>query len=212
MTQRDANTLCLAQRGDYNALPHERLGALAVRRAGLPTFWQIGIEEAEHVRPFDGADAFLFLQLFNALVELFHLRPVHLRAEMVLSVVTVIEEEPVIDFSVAAHAPCNRFVGVRAVMAVIAVQITETMAEIPERQKKQHEPPVNEMNWFRRANDRHHQKCGGERRQFEITPENIAVLSLAQLVADRTDIVSEKTQEHVAPRIFRFTIVTVPVD
>jgi hypothetical protein len=47
---------------------------------------------------------------------------------MVFGVVSVIKEKPVIDFSIAADAPRNRLVRVRAVMTVIAVQIAEAMA------------------------------------------------------------------------------------
>ena len=87
----------------------------------LSAFWQIGIEKAEHVRALDRANAFLLLQIGNVLPKLFHLRPVHFRAEMVLGVVTVVEEQPIIDFSVAAYAPGNRFIRVRPVMTIIAV-------------------------------------------------------------------------------------------
>ena len=90
-------------------------------------------------------------------MELLHFRPVNFRPEMMFGVITVVEKEPVIDFSVAAHAPGDRFVGIRSVMPVIAVQITKAVAEIPKRQEKEHEPPVDEMNRFRWDNGRHHQ-------------------------------------------------------
>ena len=76
---------------------------------------------------------------------------------MVFCVITVVKEEPVIDFAVAAHAPGNWLVRIRAVMPVIAIQITKAVAEIPKRQEKEHEPPVDEMNRFRWDNGRHHQ-------------------------------------------------------
>jgi len=44
----------------------------------LSTLRQIGIQEAEHVRATDRADAFLFLQLLDAAAEFFHLGPMHL--------------------------------------------------------------------------------------------------------------------------------------
>src|SRR5213592_139356 len=114
------------------------------RRDACLSFRQSGVEEPEHVRTFDGADAFLLLQIDNVSAKLFHLRPVHLRPEMVFGVIAVVKEKPVIDFSVAAHTPRNRLVRVRAVMTVVAVQITETMSQIPERQEKEHELPVDE--------------------------------------------------------------------
>jgi len=79
------------------------------------------------MRALDRADAFLFLQVGNALPERFHFCPMHFRPEMVLGVIAVVKEEPVVDFAVAAHAPGNRFVRVRAVMAIITVQVTEAV-------------------------------------------------------------------------------------
>jgi len=179
---------------------------------GFSAFRQIGIKKAEHVSSLDRADAFALLQISNALAKLFHLRPMHLWPEMVLGVITVVEEEPVIDFPVAAHAPCNRFVGIRAVMPVIAVQITKAVAEIPKRQEKEHEPPVDEVNRFRWHNDRHHEERRRERRQLDIAPEMIAVIAFAQFSADRADIVTEETQEHIAPWTFRFGVVPMPIN
>src|SRR5262245_34053670 len=112
-------------------------------------FRQIGIEKAEHVCSLDRADAFLLLQICYALPKLFHLGPMHFWTEMMLGVIAVVEEKPVINFSVAAHAPGNRFIGIRAIMAVITVQITEAVAEVPKRQEINYEPPVDEVNRFR---------------------------------------------------------------
>jgi hypothetical protein len=181
-------------------------------RSTLPTSRQIVVQKAQHVGTLDGADAFLFLQIGNALAKLFHLRPMHFRSEMMLGVIAVVEEEPVIDFSVTAYAPCNRFVGVCAVMSVVAVEITETVTEIPERQEKQHKSPVDEVNWSCRHNNGHHQKCRGECGQFEVAPEEVAVIPLAQFSPDRAHIVSEETKKDVAPRIFRVAVVPVPVN
>ena len=90
-------------------------------RTALAAFRQIGIEKAEHVCSLDRADAFLLLQIYYALAKVFHLRPMHFWTEMVLGVIAVVEEKPVINFSVAAHAPGNRFVRVGAVMPVVAI-------------------------------------------------------------------------------------------
>ena len=117
-----------------------RFGVWHKRRDIFPlapaAFRQIRIKEPEHMRALDRANAFLLLQIGNALAKLFHLRPVHFRAEMVFGVVTVVKEKPVIDFSVTAYAPGNRFVRIRTVMPIVTVQITEAVTEIPERQKK----------------------------------------------------------------------------
>src|SRR5439155_447630 len=97
----------------------------------------------------------------NALAEGFHFCPMHFRPEMVFGVVAVVEKEPVVDFSVAAHAPGDWFVRVRAVVAIVTVQITETMAEIPERNHKEdHVSPIEE---------KHHQQGDGECGQFDIS-------------------------------------------
>src|SRR5437773_6409698 len=106
------------------------------------------------MRAFNSANAFLFLQLSNALAKGFHFCPMHFRPEMVFGVVAVVEKEPVVDFSVAAHAPGDWFVRVRAVVAVVTVQLTETMAEIPARNHKEdHVSPIEE---------KHHQQVDGE--------------------------------------------------
>src|SRR5438552_6391400 len=181
------------------------------RDACLP-FRKIGVEEPEHVRTLDRADALLLLQIDNALAKLFHLRPMHLRPEMVLGVIAVVKEKPVIDFPVAAHTPRNRLVRVRAVMTVIAVQVTEAVAKIPKRQEKEHEPPVDEMNRFRWHNDRYHEERRRERRQLDVAPEQITVIALPEFPTNGADIVAEETQEHVAPRIFRLAVVPVFVN
>src|SRR2546421_10724832 len=99
------------------------------------------------MRAFNGANAFLFLQLSNALAESFHFCPMHFRPEMVFGVVAVGEKEPVVDFSVAAHAPGDWFGRVRAVVMIVTVQLTETQHEILERkQKEDHVPAIEEKN------------------------------------------------------------------
>src|SRR5882724_1992567 len=156
------------------------------------------------MRAFDRANAFFFLQPGNALAKGFHFRPMHFRPEMVFGVVAIVEKEPVVDFSVAAHAPGDGFVRVRAVVAIVTVQITETMAEIPERNHKEdHVSPIEE---------KHDEKRGRERSQFDVSPKNVAVPALPQLATDRADIVAKETEENIAPRIFRFPVVAVAID
>ena len=197
--RRDAET----NTRDPCATQSRRLSAFDVRSA-LSAFRQIGVEKAEHMRALDRADAFLFLQIGDALPELFHFRPVHFGPEMMLGVIAVVEEEPVVDFAVAAHSPGDRLVRVRAVMAVITVQVTEAVAKIPKRQKiEDHVAPVKQ---------KHHEKRRGERGQFEIAPEEIAIIPLAQLPANRPNVATKQTQKHIAPRIFRFAIVSMSVN
>src|SRR3984893_16416027 len=171
---------------------------------GFAALWQIRIQEAEHVRALNGANAFGFLQVGNALMERFHFDPMHFRPEMVFGVVAVVEEEPVVDFSVTAHAPGDRFVGVSAVMTVVAVQITEAVAEIPERHKiKNHVSPVEEKH-------REERDCEGG--QLKVSPDNVVVAALAKFFADRADIISEETFENIAPRTFDFAVVPMTID
>src|SRR5260370_33599014 len=106
----------------------------------------------------DRANAFLLLKLLDAAAKFLHCSPVNLWTKMVLGVIAVVEKQPVVDFSVAAHAPRNGLVGVRPVVSVIAIQATTTMAKVPQRQEIQHEWPVNEVNRVRRYDDRHPQQ------------------------------------------------------
>ena len=128
---------------------------------------------------------------------------------MMFGVIAVVEKQPVVDFSVAAHAPRNRLVGVRSVVPVVAIQVTKTMAEIPKWQEIQHESPVNEVNRSRWYDDRHDEERRCKRSQLEIAPEIIAVLPFPQVLADRIDVVAKETQKNIAPRIFGFAVVAV---
>ena len=88
------------------------------------------------MRVIDDAHAFLPLHFGDALMERFHFCPVHLWPEMMFGVISVVEENPVVNFAVAAHTPGDRFVGVAAVMTEVAVKITEAVPEIEKRQKE----------------------------------------------------------------------------
>src|SRR4029077_1754681 len=99
----------------------------------------------------------------------FHFRPVHFRPEMMFGMVTVVEEEPVINFSVTADAPGDRLVRGGAAMPVVAVEIAEAVAEIPKRQEKQDEAPADEMNRPGGNDDRHQEQRGRKRRQLDIS-------------------------------------------
>src|SRR5438046_9240562 len=95
----------------------------------------------------DHADAFFFLQFCDLLVERFHFGPMYFRPEMVLGMIAIVKKEPVVNLPVAAHPPSNGFIGVRPIMAVIAIQKTETVANIEKRQtRKKYEAPVKHTN------------------------------------------------------------------
>src|SRR5260370_25210980 len=154
----------------YKSIGRRRRGAFQ-SLSTLTTFRQIRIQKAEHVRALDRANALGFLHVSDALVKRFHFGPMHFRPEMVFGVVAVVEKEPVVDFSVAAHAPGDWFVRVRAVVAIVTVQITETMAEIPERNHKEdHVPPVKE---------KHDKERGRERSELEVSPKDVAISAFA---------------------------------
>src|SRR5947208_14146412 len=54
----------------------------------------------------------------------------HLWTEMMLCVVAVKEPGPVVKLAVGAHAPRNRFVGIAAIMPIVAVQVRQAVAKV----------------------------------------------------------------------------------
>src|SRR5262249_6680699 len=131
---------------------------------------------------------------------------------MVLGMVAVVEEEPVVNFSITAHTPRDRLIGIRAVVPIITVQITEAVAEIPERQEINNESPVDEVNRPSRDDHGHQKERRRKRGKLDVAPTHIAIATLAQVILDGANIVTKETQKHVAPWILRFAIVAVPVD
>src|SRR5260370_34842924 len=111
------------------------------------------------MRALDRAHAFLFLQLGDALAEAFHFRPMPFWTEMMFGVIAVVEKKPVINLAIAAHPPGDRFVRIRAVVAILAVQITEAVSEVEKRQEiKNNVTPVEQ---------KHDQKDGPEHGQLK---------------------------------------------
>src|SRR6266850_4434160 len=137
------------------------------------------------MRALDCTNAFLLLHLFDALMKFFHLRPMHFGTEMVLGMVTVVEKQPIVDSSVAAYTPGDRFIGICTIMPIIAVEITEAVAQIPERQEiKNDVAPVEQEQ---------DKKRGCERSQLKVSPEYIAIVAFAQFPANCSDIVPKET-------------------
>ena len=60
----------------------------------------------------------------------------HFRAEMMLGVVAVVEENPIIKLPVTTHSPGDRLIWVSTIVAEVSIQVAEAMAEIKERQEK----------------------------------------------------------------------------
>ena len=55
-------------------------------------------------------------------MKFFHLCPMHFGPEMVLGMVTIVEKQPVVDFSITAYTPGNRFFRIRSIMAIVTVR------------------------------------------------------------------------------------------
>src|SRR5207249_10958011 len=135
----------------------------------------------------DHADAFFFLQFCDLLVERFHFGPMHFRPEMVLGMIAIVKKEPVVNLPVAAHPPSNGFIGVRPIMAVIAIQITKTVPKIEKRQKiENHVAPVKH---------KHHEQHSRESCQLDVSPYQFAAAAFAQFPPNRTNIVAEETRK-----------------
>src|ERR1700746_3563995 len=103
---------------------------------------QLRIQKPERVGHFDDAHSSLALLLHDLVAQRLHSRPVHFWPEVVFCVVAVVKPGPIIQLAVGAHAPGDGLVRITAVMAIVAVQIRETVAEIPKRQKETDVMPV----------------------------------------------------------------------
>jgi hypothetical protein len=100
------------------------------------------LKKAESVRHLDHPHSSRPLLFDNLIPESLHSRPMHLRPEMMLGMISVVEPGPVIQLAVSAHAPCNRLVGISAVVTIVTVQIRQAVAKIPEWQKETDVAPV----------------------------------------------------------------------
>jgi hypothetical protein len=70
-------------------------------------------------------------------------------------------------------------------MAVIAIQITKTVAKIEKRKKIE--------NYVAPIKHKHHEQHSRERRQLDVSPNKFAAAALAQFPPNRTNIVAEET-------------------
>ena len=132
----------------FNAI-QAALAALGSRlRMHFPTILpqisrrQIRIQKPECVRHSDDAHSSLALLLDDLIAQHLHPRPMHFWAKMVFCVVAIVKPGPVIQLPIGAHAPGDRLVWIAAVVSIVAVQIRETVAEIPKRQKETNVMPV----------------------------------------------------------------------
>src|SRR5438067_6352671 len=109
----------------------------------------------------------------------------HFGPEMMFGVVTVVKKEPVVNFSVTAHTPGDRFVRVRAVMAIVTIQITEAVSQVPERHEIENDVAP--------AKEKHCKQRHRERSQLQISTEHVAVSAFAQFSSNRADVVAKET-------------------
>src|SRR6516225_9261451 len=92
---------------------------------------QIRVEKPERVRHLDNTRTRFALLLNDLIAKRLHPCPMHLWAEMMFGVVTVVEPRPVIELAVGAYTPGNRLVWIATVVPIVTVQIREAVAKIP---------------------------------------------------------------------------------
>ncbi len=164
---------------------------------------KVGIEKSQRVGRLDYPYAFPFLILNNLSMKLLHFSPVQLRAIMVLGVISIVKPKQVVPFVIGTHSPRNRLVGIPAVVKEIAVQIGAAMSQIIKRQKEDPEFPVQDQ-----ANgDR-----GAQNNNFRNSPPRIDRVFSFDFGVDGLWIFAKVTEENVAPRILRLTVVAMPID
>src|SRR6266404_8173415 len=127
----------------------------------------------------------------------------HLRPEMMLGVVTVIEPGPVVEPVIGAHPPGNRLVWITAIMPIVAVQIRQAVAKVPEWQKETDVAPVENTE-----NDKSRDK------QCELghSPKRLTRIFPFQFLKDCLGIFAKKTEESVFEGMLGFAVVTVFVN
>ena len=94
------------------------------------------------MRRLDYAHADGALLFKDLIAKRLHSDPMNLRPEVVLGVISVKKPDPVVKLVITTYAPGHRFIGIASVMTVIAVEIGETVAEVPKRQQKTNVVPV----------------------------------------------------------------------
>src|SRR6266498_963291 len=151
----------------------------------------------------DDADPGGALLIDNLVAQSLYSRPMDLRPKMMFGVVTVVKPDPVIQFVITAHPPGNRVVGIRAVMAVVTVQIREAVTKVIERQKETDVVPIE--------NTKGH-KSRDERCEFEDSPECFARVLAFQFLENGFGIFAKEAEEGVRERMFSFALLAVLVN
>ena len=126
--------------------------------------------------------------------------------------VAVVEKNPIVKFPVTTHSPGDRLIRVGTIMTKVSVQVAEAMAEIEERKEEKHVAPVNETNRFRRNDKRHGKQERDKGCELDGAPVHIGLSALGQFAFNSCRIIPKKTEEHIAPGVFCFPIMTMLVD
>src|SRR5438270_11194457 len=103
---------------------------------------QVRVQKSERMGHLDHPHPCAPLLLDNLVAERLHSGPMHFGPKMMFCVIAIIEPSPVIQFAISAHAPGDRFVGITAVMPIVAVQIRQAVTKIPKRQEKTDVVPI----------------------------------------------------------------------
>ena len=164
---------------------------------------QIRIQKPERMRRLDYAHSSGTLLFGNLSMQRLHSRPMHLWPEVMFGVVTIVKPRPVIQLPVSAYAPRNRLVGIAAVMPIVAVQVREAVAEIPERQKKTDVMPVKDPKDDKRRDETH---------QLEYSPKRLARTLPFQFLEDSFWVLAKETDEGVFQRMLRIPAMAVLVN
>src|ERR1700748_1086818 len=122
----------------------DRFGRNLVRSAMRAELRQILIEKTQRVRRLDDTNAGGALLFDNLIAEGLHPRPMNFGPEMMFGVVAVEEPNPVVELVVTAHAPRDRLIGMAAVVPVVAVQVGQAMAEVPEANEENDVMPIQD--------------------------------------------------------------------
>ena len=133
------------------------------------------------------------LLMDNLVTKSLHSCPMDLRPEMMFGVVTVKKPSPVVEFAVGAHAPRNRLIRIATVMPIVAVQIRQAVAKVPEWQKETDVMPVK---------DTEDNKCANKQCELGYAPKRLARILPFQLFKHGLGIFAKETQE----RVFEWTL------
>jgi hypothetical protein len=104
--------------------------------------WEIRIQEPKRVGRLDHPNPLSTLILSNLIMQLSHLRPMQLRPKMVLSVVSIVKPEQIIQFAIRAYTPGDGLVRIAPIVKEITVQIGTTVSQIVKGQEEKPKFPV----------------------------------------------------------------------